>query len=210
MFNRFVSSILSSFILIALTVLASAAQASEYKIDPDHSKIAFSVKHLMISEVEGRFSDFAGSFKFDADKGALSAGDFIVQAKSIDTGVTKRDEHLRSPDFFDVAKYPTLSVKNTKVTKVSKDKFKWTGDLNMHGQTHPVTFDLEHKGNIKDPWGNNRAAFTALATINRKEWGLTWNKALEAGGVTVGDEVKLKLDVEAIEQKADAPKPAKK
>jgi polyisoprenoid-binding protein YceI len=204
--------ILASTLVLLSSVIAFAAPA-KYTIDKDHSKIGFSVRHMMISEVIGHFKEFEGSFTFDADKDALSEGHFVAQAASIDTDNAKRNEHLQSPDFFDVKKFPLIEFKNTKLKKVSKDKYKWSGDLMMHGETHPFTFDLEHKGTIKDPYGNMRAGFQATGVLKRSAWGLKWNKALETGGAVVSDEVKLKLDVEAVQAKAEAPAaaaPAKK
>lgn len=200
--------VLASTLVLLSSVVAFAAP-QKYTIDKDHSKIGFSVRHMMISEVEGQFKDFEGSFTFDADKDALSEGHFVAQAASIDTGNAKRDEHLRSPDFFDVKKFPTIEFKNTKLKKVSKDEYKWSGDLVMHGETHPFTFELEHKGTIKDPYGNMRAGFEASGKLKRSEWGLKWNKALETGGAVVSDEVKIEINVEAVQAKADAA-PAKK
>lgn len=191
---------------LALFVSTSAfAAAEKYTIDKDHSKIGFSVRHMMISNVEGNFKDFEGSFTFDDSKGVLTDGTFSAKTDSIDTGNGKRDEHLRSADFFDAAKNPTITFTDSKLKKVSKNKYKWSGLLNMHGVAKPVTFDLEHKGTIKDPYGNMRAGFAATANIKRSDWGLTWNKALEAGGgMVVSDEVKLSLDAEAVQAKADA------
>jgi polyisoprenoid-binding protein YceI len=197
--------------LVLFSAAVALAAPAKYTIDKDHSKIGFSVRHMMISEVEGNFKDFDGSFTFDADKDALSDGHFVAQTASIDTGNAKRDEHLQSADFFDAKKNPTIEFKNTKLKKVSKDKYKWSGDLTMRGETHPLTMDLEHKGTIKDPYGNMRAGFAAVGTLKRSEWGLKWNKAMEAGGVAVSDDVKLKLDVEAVQAKAEgAAAPAKK
>lgn len=191
-------------ILPVLALISSVAFAApaKYVIDASHSKMAFAVKHLMISDVTGEFKDFEGSFQFDEKAGVVSDATFSAKTASINTGNTKRDEHLQSADFFDAAKNPTITLTNSKIKKAGKNKYKWTADLNMHGVTKPVTFDLEHKGTAKDGWGNTVAAFQAKATIKRSDWGLTWNKALEAGGVTVSDEVRLTLDAEA---KMDAP-----
>jgi polyisoprenoid-binding protein YceI len=196
-----------SLLLSALVLSASfvnSAQAADYKVDAAHSKVGFTVRHLMITDVTGSFKDFEGSFSFDAAKGTVGATNFVVQAKSIDTDNEKRDEHLRSPDFFDVAKFPTVTMTNSKVTKAGKNKFKWTGDLTMHGVTKPVTLDLVYNGSMKDAWGNNRAGFAATGKIKRSDYGLTWNKVLESGGVTVSDEVRLNFDISAIETPAEA------
>lgn len=180
------------------------ALAADYKVDPAHSKVGFSVKHMMISKVRGVFKDFEGTFTFDPKKGTLGATSFVVKSASVDTDDAKRDEHLRSPDFFDAEKFPTLTVTNSKLTKKGKNKYKWTGDLTIHGVTKPVTFELEQLGATKDPWGNNRLGFSANGKINRKDYGMTWNKAMDAGGVVVGDDVEIQIDVEAIEQVAAA------
>ena len=191
--------------LVFLSSVAALAAPAKYTVDSAHSKIGFSVRHMMISEVDGRFKDFEGSFTFDPDKDALSEGSFVAKTASVDTGNAKRDEHLVSADFFDAAKNPTIEFKNTKIKKVSKNKYKWSGDFLMHGESHPLTLDLEYKGSVKDMMGDMRAGFAATGTVKRSAWGLKWNKALEAGGVAVSDEVNLKLDVEALPAKAAAP-----
>jgi len=202
--------LLASTLVVLSSAIAFAAPV-KYTIDPVHSKIGFSVRHMMISEVSGNFKDFEGAFTFDADKDLVTDGHFVAKTASINTENAKRDEHLQSPDFFDAKKYPTIEFKNTKLKKVSKDHYKWSGDLTMHGETHPMTFDLEHKGTIKDMMGDMRAGFAATGTLKRSEWGLKWNKAVESGGVVVGDDVNLKLDVEAVQAKpAAAAAPAKK
>lgn len=191
----------------ALILAAASAQAApaEYKIDQGHSEVGFSVTHLMISTVRGKFKEFDGSFMFDPDKGTVSDANFTVKTKSVDTNEPKRDEHLRGADFFDVEKFPEMTLKNSKITKAGKNKYKWVGDLTIRGVTKPVTLNLDYKGSMKDPWGNQKAGFAATGKINRKDYGLTWNKALEAGGVTVGDEVTINLDIEAQQQQAAAP-----
>ena len=196
--------------VLALTLAAVPALATQYKIDPAHSRIGFSVKHLMISNVQGQFKDFEGNFNFDEKAGTVTDANFTAKADSIDTGVTKRDEHLKSPDFFDTAKFPTLTLTNSKIKKAGKNKYKWTADLTMHGVTKPVTLDLEHIGTVKDPMaGVMRAGFKARGKINRKDFGLNWNKAMEAGGVVVGDEVMIELDAEGVEAAPTEPtKPA--
>ncbi len=201
--------IMASALVLFSSALALAAPV-KYVVDTAHSKIGFSVRHMMISEVDGRFKDFEGSFTYDADKDMLADGTFVAKTASVDTGNTKRDEHLVSADFFDAAKYPTIEFKNTKIKKVSKNKYKWSGDFMMHGETHPLTLDLEYKGTVKDMMGEMRAGFVATGKLKRSEWGLKWNKALEAGGVAVSDDVTVKLDVEATPAKAEGAAPAKK
>ena len=200
----------SALLLLTPVLISGAAFAApqKYTIDPAHSKIGFSVRHMMISEVSGQFKDFEGAFTFDADKDALSDAHFVAKTASIDTGNSKRDEHLQSADFFDAAKNPTIEFKNTKVKKTSKDHYKWSGDLTMHGETHPMSFDVEHLGTVKGMDGAMHAGFTATGTLKRSEWGLKWNKAMEAGGVAVSDDVKLKLDVETAIAGSGAAAPA--
>lgn len=190
----------------ALALVSSVAFAApaKYTVDAAHSKMGFAVRHLMISDVTGEFKEFEGTFTFDDAKAEISDATFSAKTASIDTGVAKRDDHLKSADFFDAAKYPTITLTNSKLKKAGKNKYKWTADLNMHGVTKPVTFDLEHRGTVKDPWGMMRAGFAARATIKRSEWGLNWNNALEAGGVAVSDEVRLSLDVEATQPKVES------
>jgi polyisoprenoid-binding protein YceI len=198
----------------ALLTLAAAdnAQAATYKVDPMHSHIGFSVRHL-VGRVSGEFKDYSGDFNFDSKTGKLSEVKIDIKAASIDTGVAKRDDHLKSPDFFDVAKFPSLSATAGTVKANGKDKYKWTTDLTMHGVTKPVTFEVDFNGFAKDPYGNQRAGFQAKARLNRKDFGLKWNKAVETGGMMVGDDVDVTLDIEAIEQgpaAAKAEKPAAK
>lgn len=187
--------------------LGSVAGAATYTIDQSHSTVGFSVKHLMISNVKGKFNDFSGEFTFDPKTGSLSNKEFVVKAASIDTGNKKRDDHLRAPDFFDTAKCKELKITNSKVTKTGEKTFDWTGDLTMHCVTKPIQFAVEYLGEVKDPMMGNRVAFDAKAKIKRGDWGLKWNKAIEAGGVAVGEEVAVELNIEAIEK---AEKTAKK
>ncbi|MEK7355909.1 MAG: YceI family protein [Bdellovibrionota bacterium] len=197
---------MKSLFAFALAINATAAYAAPatYTVDKDHSSVQFSVRHLMITDVTGRFKDFEGTFTFDPEKGAVTDATFSADAASIDTANAKRDDHLRSADFFDAKKFPKLTLANSKLTKTGKETYKWSADMTMHGVTKPVTFDLVHKGDIKDAWGNQRAGFQAVGKVNRKDFGLAWNKALEGGGVTVGEEVTITLDASAI-QKAAAP-----
>jgi polyisoprenoid-binding protein YceI len=196
MFNRNV--ILGSFLTLSLAptlAFAGAAyKAGNYDVDPAHSKLGFEVPHLVISTVEGKFDKFDGKAelaeKFEKSKFTVSA-----EAASIDTGVAKRDEHLRSPDFFDAAKFPNLTFTSTKVAG-KPDSFKLTGDLTIHGVTKSVTFDAKYLGAVDDGMGHEKAAFTAKTKINRKDFGLKWGGVVEAGPV-VGDEVTLDLRIEA-------------
>jgi polyisoprenoid-binding protein YceI len=195
--------LLISFASAALLLISASVFASEYIVDKDHTTIGFQVTHLL-GKQRGQFDDFDGSFAFDSAHPEKSKVSFTIQAASVDTSNKKRDEHLRSPDFFNTEKFKTLSFTTTSFEPAGDKKFKLSGDLTIHGVTKPVTFDVDYLGNIKDPWGNNRAAFTAIAHINRKDYGLTWNKVLEAGGLMVGEDVEISVNVEGIEKKAAA------
>jgi polyisoprenoid-binding protein YceI len=193
---------MNQLVAAALLVLGglSSAQASTYKVDGAHSTVGFSVKHLMISTVRGNFTDFSGEFSFDPKTGDLSATkDFVVKMASVDTNNKKRDDHLRSPDFFDVAKCAEMKVSKSKITKKADKAYEWTGDLTMHCVTKPVKFDVTYIGSIKDPKMGSHASFEAKAKIKRSDWGLVYNATLEAGGVAISDEVSIELDVEASE-----------
>jgi polyisoprenoid-binding protein YceI len=187
--------------IVAVTTAGSAAQAEVYEIDPSHSTVGFKIRHLAISSVPGRFGDFSGTIEFDPKNIEKSHTEASIAIKSINTENTKRDDHLKGADFFDEAKHPAISFKTTKVEPVSESTFKATGDLMMHGVTKPVTLDVEYTGSATDPWGNKRVGFAATTSLSRKDFGITWNKALDAGGVVLGDEVKVTLEIEGIEKK---------
>ena len=186
--------------LIGATLLYASAFAADYTIDPSHSQVLFKIKHLGISTVTGRFETFEGTFSYDSAKLADSKASVTIAADSINTNSEKRDAHLKSPDFFDVATFPQLTFVAKSTEAVDATHFLVNGDLTIHGVTKPVVLDAELGGTVKDPWGMERAAFTASTKINRKDFGLTWNKALETGGFVVGDEVKIELEVEGIKQ----------
>ena len=186
-------------VLLSLGSMSAALAASTVlEIDQSHSTVGFGVKHLMVSTVNGSFTDFAGKLE-TSDANDLSKGKFevTIKATSINTANTKRDEHLRSPDFFDVAKFPELKYVSEKITKTGKDKYKVVGQLTMHGVTKAVELEVSSFGKMKDPWGNEKYGFSATGKLNRKDFGLTWNKTLESGGLLVGEEVALNLGVEA-------------
>jgi polyisoprenoid-binding protein YceI len=170
-----------------------------WTIDPSHSTIDFAVRHLGIATVRGRFKNFTAQAEL-GPQGRLQKVEATIDAKSIDTGVADRDNHLRSPDFFDVAKYPEIRFVSTAIKPLGPGRTEVTGDLTMHGVTKPVSFVLEFSEAIKDPWGNRRLAAEASGKLNRKDWGLTWNQVLEVGGVVVSDEVKFSFEVEAVSQ----------
>jgi polyisoprenoid-binding protein YceI len=180
------------------------AETVNYKIDPSHSAVTFKVKHLVISTVPGKFNEFEGGFKFDEKTGAVEDVNFKIKAASIDTSEPKRDEHLRSKDFFEVDKYPTIEFKSTKIEKSGKKPTRVHGDLTMHGVTKNIPLKVKYNGTIKDPWGNQKLGFEATTTLNREDFGLKWNKALETGGVVVGKEVEITILAEAT---AEAAKP---
>jgi polyisoprenoid-binding protein YceI len=176
----------------------STSLTGTYAIDPAHSRIGFVARHAMVTKVHGSFDEFEGSGHFDADDPANSRLDLRIKAASIDTRNADRDAHLRSNDFFDMDTYPDITFTSTKVEAASDDTYKVTGDLTIKGVTKPVTVDFEYTGTAVDPFGNNRIGFEGTATVNRKDWGITWNAPLEAGGVLVSDKVTLEFDVSAI------------
>jgi polyisoprenoid-binding protein YceI len=168
-----------------------------FNIDKAHSEAYFQIRHL-ITHVRGHFSDFSGVVDLNKDKPEESSVSFTVQASSIDTSEADRDNHLRSPDFFDVEKYPTLDFKSTAISKKSAEEYDVTGDLTIHGVTKQVTMPVSFMGFVQDPWGNQRAGFESETKINRKDFGLTWNAVLETGGLMMGDEIKISLSIQAV------------
>ena len=189
------------FAAVLVLTIPYAAVASTWNIDPDHSNFGFKIKHLMVSNVKGNFEKYSGVVDINEMDITKSKVEVTIDMNSVNTNVKKRDDHLRSADFFDVAKYPTMTFVSKKVTVASPDNLKVTGDLTLHGVTKEVVLDLEGPtGESKDPWGNIRKGATATTKINRKDFGLTWNQALETGGVLVGDEVELTLEVEMIKK----------
>jgi len=173
------------------------APATTFAIDKAHSEITFQVRHL-ITKVRGRFADFEGTVTFDEAHPERSSAALTINAASIDTSAADRDAHLRSGDFFAVDQFPTLTFKSRRVARTGKDTFDVVGDLTIHGVTKEVTLPATYLGIAKDPWGNSRAGFESELTLNRKDFGLTWNAALETGGFLVGDDVKVGFSVQAI------------
>lgn len=195
--KRIITSI-SAIVALALPALAFA---STWTIDPDHSNVGFKVRHLMVSNVKGNFDKHTGTVEIDDKEITKSKVEVTIDTNSINTNVKKRDEHLRSADFFDVAKFPTMTFVSKKVAKAGNDKLKVTGDLTLHGVTKQVVLDVEGPSKeSKDPWGNIRKGATATTKINRKDFGLVWNAALETGGVAVGDEITITLEIEMIKK----------
>lgn len=173
-----------------------------WQIDASHSAAEFAVKHLMISTVKGRFANVSGTVVIDDANPTGATVDVSIGVASIDTRDEKRDAHLRSADFFDVEKYPTITFKGTRITGPVEGDFTLGGDLTIRDVTRPVTLAVESAGQVKDPWGGVRSGFSATTKINRKDFGLTWNVALEAGGVLVGDDIKISIEVELVRQAA--------
>ena len=179
----------------------NSSEKTKWAIDPAHSEIAFKVKHLMITNVKGVFKDFSASVTTTGGNFNTSEIEFSLNPASIDTGAPDRDNHLKSADFFDVEKYGRLSFSGKKAEKAdSKGNYELLGDLTIKDVTRPVKLNVEFAGVMKDPWGNEKAGYTLTGKINRKEWGLNWNAALEAGGVLVSDDVTINCDVQLVKQ----------
>jgi len=197
--KRLFAAIATIVVTLALPLMAAAAT---WTIDPDHSNIGFKIKHLMVSNVKGSFDRFSGIVDLNEKDVTRSKVEVSIETASINTNVELRDAHLKSADFFDVAKYPTMTFKSKKVSKAGKDKLKVTGDLTLHGVTKEVVLAVDGPTKeIKDLYGVIRKGATATATINRKDFGLNWNKALETGGVVVGEEVNIIIEIEMIKAK---------
>ncbi len=190
-------------LLAAVPALALAAPTA-WNVDPSHSQVGFAVKHLVISNVRGEFKSYQGKIALDEADVSRSTVEATIDVNSVDTQVADRDAHLRSPDFFDVAKYPTMTFRSTRVAKAGKDRLKVTGDLTLHGVTRPVVLDVTTTPAVKGMYGETRRGFSASTRISRKEFGLTWNKLVEAGPA-VGDDVTIALELEAVK---DQPKTA--
>lgn len=188
----------SGFAVFGAVALArpAVAEVADWAIDGSHSRVGFSVSHMVVSSVSGRFKQFSGKVELDDANLTKSQVDISVKTESVDTDDAKRDEHLRSPDFFDAKKFPTLDFKSTKITKVGGKKYKLAGDLTIHGVTKPVVLDAEVSDAVKNPWGKLVRSVKLSGKVKRGDFGLKWNKALETGGVLVGDDVSLDVQVE--------------
>ena len=184
----------------------SSMALTTWKTDPTHTDISFSAKHMMVTSVRGKFADVDGTLLLDEENPANSSGLFTVMAASLNTGVQKRDDHLRSADFFDAATYPAMTFESTRVEPVGGDDYRVTGNLTIRGTTRPITFDVEYLGVYQGFGDARRAGFHATAKLNREEWGLSWNVSLETGGWLVGKEIKLEIDVAAEQVTAAAAK----
>jgi polyisoprenoid-binding protein YceI len=178
------------------------ATMTTYSIDNAHSDVSFSVRHMMFAKVRGHFTKWSANLAFDPAKPAGSSVEVSIDAASIDTREPQRDGHLRSADFLDAENFPKITFKSRKVETTGSGHYKVTGDLAIRGVTREVLLDVEEGGRGKDPWGNERVAFLAKTTINRADFGLKWNQALEAGGVLVGEKVEVEIDVQAVAAKA--------
>ncbi|MFD7087368.1 YceI family protein [Streptomyces sp. NPDC059896] len=179
---------------------ALAALTGEYTIDPAHSTISFTVRHAMVTNVRGTFTEHEGSLSLDGSDPTASSASIEVAIASVDTGIADRDGHLRSADFFDAETFPKMSFRSTSVEQLDAETYRLTGDLSIKDVTRPLTIDLEFNGSATDVYGNERVGFEGSATILRSDWGLTWNAALETGGVMVSDKVKLGFDISAIKK----------
>lgn len=171
-----------------------------WHIDPSHSAIFFTARHMMVAKVRGRFEQYNGTIAFDADEPTITTVRVEIDAASLNTEDEQRDNHLRSADFLDVTNYPVLTFESKRVERKDKTHGRLIGDLTIRGMTREVALDVEYHGQYQDPWGGLRAGFSGSTTINRKDWGLTWNVALEAGGFLVSDKVGIEIELELVRQ----------
>jgi polyisoprenoid-binding protein YceI len=192
---------------IGIVFVAAAAlpvfAADTYAIDKNHSDVSFQIRHFA-SKVRGRFSDFSGTIQADTAKPETSSVEFTIKTQSIDTGNADRDNHLRTPDFFDAAKNPEITFKSSKITPTGKDTFDVAGTLTMRGVSKQVTIPVTYLGSAKDPGGNERASFELATKLNRKDYGINWNKALDAGGFMLSDDVDVTIALETVKKKPEA------
>lgn len=180
--------------------IETTTTTSTWTIDADHSEVGFAVKHLMVATVKGTFRRFSGHVVLDENNMSASSIEANIETASIDTRQDQRDAHLRSPDFFDAENHPLITFRSRKVERLRHGYYSAIGDLTIRGTTREVVLDVEETGRGGDPWGNQRIGYSARTTINREDFGLTWNQALETGGVVVGKDVKISLDIETIQQ----------
>jgi len=184
---------------LALGLAAPVVNAETYEIDASHSSIGFSVRHMIVSTVRGSFGEFTGSFEYDAAKPADTKASAVIKTASIDTRNAKRDDHLRNEDFFDAPKFPDITFETTRV-EADGGTLTLFGNLTMKGVTKEIALPFTFHGPITDPWGNVRAGFEGSTTINRQDWGISWSKNLDGGGLVVSDEVKLEISIEGIKK----------
>jgi polyisoprenoid-binding protein YceI len=178
--------------------LPRTALTGDYQLDPSHSRIGFQARHAMVTKVRGAFNEFEGTLHLDAANPAASTARVVIQAASIDTRNADRDGHLKSSDFLALEEHPTITFASTAAREIDADNFELTGDLTIRGVTRPVTIPFELTGSVIDPWGNTRVGFEGGVVINRKDWGVNWNAALEAGGILVGEKVTLEFELSAV------------
>ena len=189
--------------LVAVLAVPSPAATATWQIDPAHTAAGFSVRHLMIATVRGQFKGVTGAVLWDDQDINNSTVDVTIDANTVDTGEPKRDADLKSANFFDVKNYPTITFKSTKIEKISAGKMKVTGNLTIHGVTKQVVLDVEGpSGAVKDPWGNTRVALNASTTVNRLDYGVKWNAKMDSGGMVVGDDVNVNIDLEMTKKEA--------
>lgn len=189
-------------VLVLVAPALAPAETARYDVDPDHTTIEFSVAHMVVSKTTGRFMDYAGFIEMDPDAGTVKAIEATINTASVNTNHQKRDTHLRGPDFFNVEKYPTMTYRMKHYKKSGADgEYTAVGDLTLLGVTKEITLVGRLNGVAKDPWGNVRAGFSGRGTLNRKDFGMNWSKTLDNGGLVVGDEVRITLEVETIKAK---------
>ena len=192
--------VLLLFVAMVWFPLVVHAEPARWNLDPEHSTIEFRVTHMVVSKTTGRFTDYAGFIDMDAEAGTVTAIEATIKAGSVNTNHEKRDAHLRNADFLDVEHYPTMTFK-LKSYKKTAESFTAVGDLTLRGVTKEITLVGRYNGATKDPWGNTRAGFSAEGKLNRKDFGMVWNKTLDSGGLVVGDEVQIRLEIECIKAK---------
>lgn len=182
-----------------MTTTTVPTLTGDYTIDAAHSRIGFVARHAMVTKVRGQFNEIEGHAHLDFDNPSASTAELTIQAASIDTRNEQRDGHLRANDFFDAPNHPQITFRSTQVEQLDDERFRLTGDLSIKGTTKPVTVDFEFAGSAKDPFGNLRLGFDGSTTINRRDWGVTWNASLETGGVLVSDKVTLEFEISAVQ-----------
>ena len=183
-----------------MNTLTTPSTRTAWDIDTSHSSVGFTVRHLVISKVHGRFSRWSGTLLLDEAQPAASSIEARIETASIDTNEPQRDAHLRSADFFDAGKHPEITFRSTDVESAGEGRYRMTGELAIAGTTRKAVLEVEALGKVKDPWGGERAGFSARTTIDRRDYGLTWNQALETGGVVVGEKVETALEIEAVQR----------
>ncbi|MDH5668359.1 MAG: YceI family protein [Nitrospira sp.] len=201
--SRWTICVITGVVLVGLPFIAEA-ETARWRIDPDHSLIEFRVSHMMVSKTTGRFVDYHGVVTMDAAAKTFATMEATINAASVDTKHEKRDAHLRNTDFLDVSRYPTMTYSMKRYTKQG-EQYTFIGDLTLRGVTKEVTLIGSFNGFAQDPWGNTRAGFSVDGTLNRKDFGMTWNKTLDNGGLVVGNDVQIRLEIECVKEKQPQP-----